>query len=210
MKNHFEHKAEMRKLAEQMTPENHETIVEKMNLLEREYNQERKLELLRNVNGYQSRRRELASQAWEAEETTEDITTADGSLHKVKARKYPKLAAIQYLSITEVKDGKIIEMRINGERFTMYRAKYEYNQPTTYTRPASFDDFLELNNIAKTDITIQQYEEIDEKLQKLNTDIKVQIEQYKKHVDLLNIYTLQSWGIASQNAEHFYTYSLKN
>lgn len=81
--------------------------------------------MLAEVNRKQAQLREYAKQVWECEQPTEDITTADGSLHKVKAKKYPKLAALQYLRLT-FKDGVTTDISVNGEKFQMVKSKYEY------------------------------------------------------------------------------------
>ena len=104
---------------------------------EREIKEVRISQKLNNVNREQSLKREAALLAWEAEQPTEDITTADGSLHKVKARKYPKLAAIQYVRI-KFQDGLTTEINVGGNRFYMFSTKHEYNKPTEDTMPDTF------------------------------------------------------------------------
>jgi hypothetical protein len=162
-------------------------------------------QLLKGVNAKQSRLRELARQAYECEQPTEDITTDSGHFHKTKVKKYPKIAALQYARAT-FKDGLTLDLNINGEKFYMFKSKYEYNKPTEYARPATFAEFLELNNIMVEDMTTEQFNEATEKLQAANDELQKQIAAYKSKLNEINNYALNNWGLTSQQAEHLYTY----
>lgn len=163
-------------------------------------------ELIRNVNAKQARIRDFARQAYECEQPVEDITCSDGSFHKTKVKKYPKIAALQYAR-AEFKDGLILELSINGERFRMFKVKYDYNKPNEYTRPETFADFLELNNIMPEDMTAEKFNEISTKLDDAKKEIEKNIEDYKKKLDVLNHHSLSCWGLVGQSAEHLYTYT---
>lgn len=168
-------------------------------------NLERK-KMIDEVNAKQTRLRELALQAYECEQPAEDVTTNDGYFHKTRVKKYPKLAALQYAR-AEVKDGKITEVRINGERFQMFSTKHEYGKPTEYTRPGTFEDFLRLNCIMVEDLTVEKFNELSKELQKANDKLHKEIEAYRQTRSILEIHKFQHWGLISQNAEHLYTYS---
>lgn len=165
-------------------------------------------QMLKDVNGTQARKRELARQAFECEQPTEDITTADGSLHKVKAKKYPKLASVQYLRMN-FKDGRTTELNINGERFQMFRTKHEYNKDTQYTRPDTFADFLKLNSIQPADITREAFDTFAQKLDEANTELKKAIEKYDQTRQTIDCYMMQNIGLVSQNNTHVYIYEAK-
>jgi len=165
-----------------------------------------KVELLRQVNTKYSRLRDIALQAWECEQPAEDITCSDSSFHKTKVKKYPKIAALSYTS-AKWEDSRIVELRINGEKFRMYRQKYEYNKDTEYIRPESFTDFLALNSIPAKDITLTEYNEISEKLNDLNIELKTNIEKYKNSLESLNYSNLNYWGLIGQHPLHLYEYT---
>lgn len=176
--------------------------------LEAELKEAKVRELLHEVNGKYSRLRDMAKQIWECEIPAEDITTADGSFHKTKVKKYPKISALQYLR-AKWRDGVITEYRYNGETFYMYRTKYEYGKPNEYTRPASFEDFLELNNIPLREITIQEYNEMEAKLNEANEKLREAIKQYDDTIKELSVYTWQCYGLASQSNLNQYEHKMK-
>lgn len=164
-----------------------------------------KIDLIKKVNSKYSRLREIALQAYECEQPTEDITTNDGTFHKTKVKKYPKIAALQYAS-AKWEDNRITSFRINGEQFYMYATKHEYNKDTVYTRPATFSEFLALNNIPEQDITIEQYNTMSEKLKQLNDKLQKDIEDYKNGLESLKISSLSYRGLAGQHNVYLYEY----
>jgi len=208
MKNLQQLKEEKRELVNQLRIDgsDEQKLFARIKHLETQIKDAERIELLQRVNMEQARKRELAIIAWECEQPTEDVTTDNGSLHKTKVRKYPKLAASGCYHV-EWKDGRITELKIGGERFTMHRTKYEYGKPNQYTRPASFNDFLELNSIMQKDLTIEEFNEAAQKVEDANREVKAQMEAYKRKIETLGIYSLSHFGLFGQNAEHFYTYS---
>lgn len=177
--------------------------------LEAELKEAKTRELLADVNGKYNRLRDMAREIWECEIPTEDITTADGSFHKTKVKKYPKIAALQYLR-ANWKDNLINFFEYNGIRFFMYRTKHEYGKPTEYTRPASFEDFLELNLIPLREITIREYHEKGEKLNEANEKLREAIKQYDNTIRELNMHTWQCYGLSSQSNLNQYEHKMKN
>jgi len=164
--------------------------------------------LLAEVNRKQAKKRELALIAWECEQPTEDITTADGSLHKVKAKKYPKLAAVQYLRLS-FKEGRTTILNINGEEFRMFKTKHEYGKPTEYTRPATFAEFLEFNSIEAQEITSEQFAEFSQKLDEATEELKRAIAKYDLERDKIGCYRMQYIGLVNQSSAHLYTYNAR-
>jgi hypothetical protein len=177
----------------------------KIKAIDTRISKERKIALLNSVNQKQARLRELALQAWEAEQPLQDITTNDGSFHAVKVRKYPKLAALKYVS-AKFEDGKLITLRIDGEKFNMYSAHYDYAKPTEYTRPATFDEFLKLNTIMPKDMTLEEFETIIEANEKINNTLKAAIETASAEQKKLNMYSLSYWGLFNQKSEHVHPF----
>lgn len=184
-------------------------VFEQINAIDAEIRKLNQLGLLDRVNKEQSQKRAMALQAWEAEQPTEDITTNDGSLHKVKAKKYPKLAAIPYFR-AQFKDGILFEISTGRETFQMYRTKYEYGKPNTYTRPETFNDFLDLNGIQPETITIDAYLDFENKLNEANKALEDAIKEYENKRNELKVYKFQNIGLVEQSNTHLYKYTPKN
>jgi hypothetical protein len=164
--------------------------------------------MLNNTNAKYERLRNLAKQAYECEQPAEDITNADGSLHKTKSKKYPKLASLQYANAT-FENGLMLKLTVNGEKFNMYACKYESGKENTYTRPATFEDFLKLNSIPIKDITIKEYMKMSEKLNKLNKQLEENIKAYSEQIKDLNVNMFNYWGLINQYNKHVYEYTPK-
>lgn len=197
--------AEKTALLAKLNGSNHNEIFPLLKENENALKQLAKVQLLKDVNSKYSRLRELAKQAFECEQPTEDITTNGGDFHKTKVKKYPKIAALKYADATW-KDDRITKLTINGESFYMYATKHEYNKPTEYTRPETFTDFLKLNTIPTEDITMQQYSAMCDKLDELNRELKADIEKYKQGLESINYSSLSHWGLLGQHNVNLYEY----
>lgn len=206
MKTIQELRSEMQNLRFALTSENYNETVKQMQEIDKQITAAKITDLLNNVNGKQKGLREAAAQAWECEQPAEDITTNTGDFHKVKVKKYPKLEALKYSS-AKFENGFLYELRVNGEKFTMYQKKYNGDQPPTYSRPASFADFLKLNHISPEDITADQFTEIENKIKESNEELESHIKAYSNKMDGLNSYSLQCWNLISQRVNHVYTYT---
>jgi len=193
------------KLCESKNPAD---ILKNIKIIEAQIAELKTKELLTKVNAEQGKKRELARLAWEAEQPTEDITTNDGSLHKVKSKKYPKLSAIPYVRI-DFKDGYTTQLNINGEKFSMYKTQYEYQKPTKYTRPATFLEFLQLNSIESENIDGEDFAQFAKKLNEANSELEKAIETYKQAREKLNVSQMQYIGLVSQQDAHLYIYEAK-
>ena len=183
-----------------------ETALETLTALKEELKQAERIKMLTEVNRKQATLRELAKTAWNCEQPTEDITTNDGSFHKVKIKKYPILASVPYL-YAKFKDNHLTELSISGEKFQMYAVKYDYPNPNQYTRPESFEQFLELNSIQAEDITPQQFNVIVEQLEQAEGKLKEAVKQYETATKKLDVYQLNHLGLLRQSNERLYTYS---
>ena len=182
------------------------TILSQIKEVEAQIKEIKVSEMINKQNAKYSRLREMAKNAWECEQPTEDITTDSGYFHKTKVKKYPKLAALKYAH-ANFKDGKLLELTINGERFNMYAAKYEYNKETEYTRPETFNAFLSLNSIPAETFTIEMFKDVSEKINALNTEIEKHIENYKNELEKLKVHSLNYWGLVRQENAKFYQYT---
>lgn len=167
----------------------------------------KRLQLLTRVNREQAEKRELARLVYEAEQPTVDITNADGTFHATKVKKYPKLAALQYGRATW-KDGRLLIIKAGSEKFTMYIEKTEWKQPTEYTRPETFEDFLSLNGIAAQDITYSEYCQLIDAAEENNKRLEEAINAHSKTQSDLNLYFYSTLGLFEQrNAGHVYKFN---
>lgn len=197
--------AQKNELCNKLDANNHKEVLQQLKENETAIKELNKIDLIKKVNLKYSRLRDMALMAYECEQPTEDITTNDGSFHKTKVKKYPKIAALQYAS-AKWEDNRIVSFRINGEQFYMYQTKHEYNKDTVYIRPATFSEFLALNTIPEKDITIDEYNAMAEKLKELNTKLQKDMEDYKKGLEELKISSLSHWGLTGQHNVNLYEY----
>jgi len=185
-------------------------LIEKINSIDFEIKKLEAINLVNEVNGKQNRLRKLAAELWGCEIPTSDISNSDGSFHAVKVKKYPKLAALKYAYVREFKDNKIIEINVNGERFRMHKCKYHSNNPNEYTRPDTFEQFLELNSIALKDFTIEEYIELSEKINAINKQFEGAVKLFEEQKDALKLHDFSHFGLLNYtNAGHIYKYEPK-
>ena len=193
---------------QKMTPNNVDAILEKLKHIDAQIQIARTAEVLKNVNAKQERLRELAKRVWECEQPTEDITCNDGSLHKVKVKKYPIIAGTPYLRLLFT--GTVnTEMILDGERFTMVRTKYESGKPNVYARPDTFADFLELNTIQAEEISSEQFATFSYSLDEANEELRKAIKKYEQKRKELNTWQMEQIGLVSRNDEHLYIYNAR-
>lgn len=214
MKTKEELKAEQRKLIDSVKFRNEEykLIKPRLNEIEKEINDININELVNNINAKQARIRALAKQVWDCETPKEDVTTIDGSFHKTKVKKYPVLNQLNssgYI-IGKFHDGLLLEINNQGHVFRMYVVEFKgYNEPNEYIRPATFEDFLKLNNVMVQDITVEEYKAFAGKLQELNTKLDHAIEAYEHGRKELNVSLLSYFGMVDQRNLHVYKYEPK-
>ena len=209
MKNLQELETEKRELHAQLdNRENFKEVLAKLKKNEAQITEVKTAQMLERVNVEQAKLREHARLVYDCEQPTEDITCNDGSLHKVKAKKYPKLAALGAYCL-EFKDGRLTELKKDGKTFYMFRTKYEYGKPTEYTRPATFEDFLKLNGIQPAEITRAQFDTFEQELNAANEELKKAIEKYDNTRRMLDTYAMQSIGLVNQSNQHLYIYEAK-
>ena len=199
---------QIQQLRSEINNENYAQIVKEMQYLDKQISSIRITELLSNINAKQSRTRNFAKQAWEAEQPAEDVTTNDGSFHKTKVKKYPNLAAIEYAR-GKYEDGLLTQLNINGEKFTLYEKTYHVGKPCTYTRPETFEKFLEINHIPKENITEAKYAEIGNAIEEANEVLHQQINAYKSKMEELKAYSYLCWEVVTQRSEHLMMYRKK-
>ncbi len=165
-----------------------------------------RLELIKNVNAKHERLRAIAKEVFECEQPSENILCNDGSFHATKIKKYPKLAALKYASGV-LKDGLLYELRVNGETFRLYKTKYEYNKPEEHAKIQDFEEFLNYNSIMAKNITIEEYNEIAQKIEAINNEFKEAAEKFSKQKSELDLYNLNHFGLVSQQSVvHIYEF----
>ena len=186
-----------------------DTIAEQIRRVDAQIKTVKRAEMLSNHNAKQSKMRDLARIAWNCEQPTEDIFTNDGSPHKAKVKKYPNLAAVEYLR-GKFKCGQLVEVSISGHSFQLGQFNYEYNKPDEFTRFGTFSEFLKHNSIQESDLSVTQFNAICNELadaeQKLNEAIKA----YELKKSVLNVYSLSHWGLLRQTSPSLYTYEPNN
>ena len=198
--------AEQRKLIDNITAKNSNSSMERKKEIDTLIKNEKLAILLNNINDKQSKLRELAKKIWECEQPEADITTNDGSFHAVKVRKYPNLAALKYVR-AEFENNRLTVIKIDGFRFNMFRANYKYGEPTTYTRPETFDDFLKLNSIMPQPLALPEFQEIISANEVINDNLKTAFKTAENEREKLNISGLNYFGLFGQHSEHVYTYT---
>lgn len=188
-------------------------ILEKIRAIEAQIKDMQRNQLLTSVNREQAKKRELAALVYSAEQPPADITNADGTFHATKVKKYPILAqlAANHYGRATWQDERLTTIKAGREEFTMYNTKTEYKQPTQYTRPETFEDFLSLNGIAAQDITEQQYNELTEAVEASNKKLQEAMEAHNNEKKRLNLYFYSTLGLFEQrNAGHVYKFESKN
>lgn len=185
-----------------------DAIIEQLNAIENQISLQQRAELLAKVNREQAAKRTEAAKVWECEQPEVDITTNSREFHAVKVKKYPKLAALTYAR-AKFEDGKMIELETGREKFRMFHTEYKSGEPNKYTRPASFEAFLELNNIMLQDMTETEFEAIVEANKAINAEFQAAAAKFSKQKSDLNMHSLSAWGLFSQhNAGHNYEYTV--
>jgi len=184
------------------------SILNQIRQIEQEIKQIERLNALNHLNNKYSKLRELAAKVWQCEQPRIDIFCNDGSLHKTKAKNYPILSSLPYVR-GKYKNGVLLDISTCGESFQMFKIKYEYGKPDEYTRPQTFEEFLYLNSIPRTEISLQEFEEMETRLNTLNEALKIALNAYSKGLEDLNASSLRHWGYLGQNNEHLYKTDLK-
>jgi chaperonin cofactor prefoldin len=178
--------------------------------IENEIKEVKRVNLLNTINSKYKRIREIAQKIWECEIPNEDVICSDGSFHKTKIKKYPKLASLKHTYVKESKGNLLLKISCDGETFDMYIKSYESNKPTVYTRPENFHAFLEENTIPLNDITLIQYDELTEKINQANKELNQAIENYSKIRKELKIFQFETYGLIETRSIQTYQYNTKN
>lgn len=169
------------------------------------------VEMLRKINGKYNAIRDSARAVYSAywvqgERPTEDIITSSGDWHKVKAKKYPTLTAIPYAYGTWNSKENILEsLSVNGEKFNLYVAEYKEGK-TNWRVPNDFMEFLQINNVPQTEITIEEYNQLIRNVEANNKRLKDAISNHSVMEKSLRSYSYACWGVLRQSTEHLHPY----
>ena len=183
------------------TNEEWDELLEKFKAKELELKQAARAEFLADTNRRHDKLRALAVKVWACEQPTEDITTNDGSWHKVKVKKYPNIAALEY-SYGKFREGKLELIHVNGEKFRLLKWIND-------SRPDTFEEFLSINYIMPAPITLEQYEAMNEGLKAAEQELKAAHETYSAKINALDYSIMNSYGLLNQRSETVYTYQVK-
>jgi len=100
---------------------------------------------------------------------------------------------------------------LNGEKFQMYKRKYEYNKPIEYINIDTFEQFLELNSIMLKNITIEEYRQIVLNCENINNEFKQAVERFSAQKNSLNLSLLNYFGLLnSHSVGSIYEFIAKN
>ncbi len=168
-------------------------------------------DLLRKINNKYNAIRDTARAVYSAfwligERPTEDITNANGDWHKVKAKKYPTLTAIPYChGVWNNKENLLESVDVNGEKFQLYVSEYVSGK-TTWRAPKDFAEFLKMNNVPQSEISIDEYNQLIRNVEANNKRLKDAIENHSAMEKCLRSYSYSCWGVLKQSTEHLHPY----
>ena len=182
-------------------------LIKTINAIESQIKELRIIEGLKAWNQKMTDHREKAKIVFDTEVVTEDITTSDGSYHKTKIKKYPKLAALEYCR-GEFKEGLLLVIKYSRYEFKMYKSEYSSKEPTKYIRPETFIEFCTLNSIPDN-LTLQEYKDKVEALNVAHNKLQEAISEYKKETESLELYKLKYSGLFDQYQEYLYLFRTK-
>ncbi len=169
------------------------------------------VEMLRKINGKYNAIRDSARAVYAAfwvqgERPTEDIITSSGEWHKVKAKKYPTLTAIPYgYGTWNSKENTLESINVNGEKFQLYVSEYVSGK-TTWRAPKDFAEFLKMNNVPQSEISIDEYNQLIRNVEANNKRLKDAIENHSAMEKCLRSYSYSCWGVLKQSTEHLHPY----
>ena len=157
---------------------------------------------LEAVNRDQSRLREQARIIYQVEDVPAEVACNDGSPHATRVKKYPVLNSLEYVRLTFNKDGKLEAVKTGLKTWQLIA----YNQTE---RPATFEEFLELNSVQPADITPEELSAVIEENERLNAEFKAACEKFSEGKDKARLSTYAHIGLFQQHsAGHNYEYLL--
>lgn len=157
---------------------------------------------LQTVNRDQARLREQARIIYQIEEVPVEVICNDGTPHASRVKKYPILNSLEYVRVNFNKHGKVETVKTGLKTWQLIA----YNQTE---RPATFEEFLELNSVQPADITPEELSAVIEENERLNAEFKQACEKFSQGKDALNIHKYSYLGLFNQHsAGHNYEYLL--
>lgn len=172
---------------------------DKYNALQKQIADVKRLEHYTKVKTDNDRKRKQAERVWAVISQglpNEDITTNSGSLHSVKAKKYPHLVAgdvrIQW-----------DETRNAYTKAAGYYTGHYIDNGLRYCD--TLEDFLSVNNIEPEGMTFERFCEVEAKAMQLNAELDAAIKHYKSEIDRIGAASMQYLGYFRQNDVRLYT-----
>ena len=157
---------------------------------------------LEAVNRDQSRLREQARIIYKVEDVPAEVACNDGTRHMTRVKKYPVLNSLEYARLTFNKDGKLEAVKTGLKTWQLIA----YNQTE---RPATFEEFLELNSVQPADITPEELSAVIKENERLNAEFKAACEKFSEGKDKARLSTYAHIGLFQQHsAGHNYEYLL--
>ena len=197
-----QHNELLAKLRNEWTQEGADELLQAIHNNEAEQKRLKIAAKLEAVNRDQSRLREQARIIYQVEDVPAEVACNDGTRHMTRVKKYPVLNSLEYARLTFNKDGKLEAVKTGLKTWQLIA----YNQTE---RPATFEEFLELNSVQAADITPEELNAVIKENERLNAEFKAACEKFSEGKSNAKISTYANLGLFQQrNAGHNYEYLL--
>lgn len=197
-----QHDELLTKLRNEWTQEGADELLQAIHNNEAEQKRLKIAAKLEAVNRDQSRLREEARIIYQVEDVPAEVACNDGTRHMTRVKKYPVLNSLEYARLTFNKDGKLEAVKTGLKTWQLIA----YNQTE---RPATFEEFLELNSVQPADITPEELSAVIKENERLNAEFKAACEKFSEGKSNAKISTYANLGLFQQrNAGHNYEYLL--
>jgi len=197
-----QHDELLTKLRNEWTQEGADELLQAIHNNEAEQKRLKIAAKLEAVNRDQSRLREEARIIYQVEDVPAEVACNDGTRHMTRVKKYPVLNSLEYARLTFNKAGKLEAVKTGLKTWQLIA----YNQTE---RPATFEEFLELNSVQPADITPEELSAVIKENERLNAEFKAACEKFSEGKSNAKISTYANLGLFQQrNAGHNYEYLL--
>jgi len=197
-----QHDELLTKLRNEWTQEGADELLQAIHNNEAEQKRLKIAAKLEAVNRDQSRLREQARIIYKVEDVPAEVACNDGTRHMTRVKKYPVLNSLEYARLTFNKAGKLEAVKTGLKTWQLIA----YNQTE---RPATFEEFLELNSVQPADITPEELSAVIKENERLNAEFKAACEKFSEGKSNAKISTYANLGLFQQrNAGHNYEYLL--
>lgn len=194
-------KNELNDLRDKLFNQNEEIRKEILKQYKEKETELKELKQLTELNKYNkehAEKREKAKIIFELEKVDLNDITNDGQINKTRLNKYPKCKELEYLFFCS-QDFKANYYEIN------YSGKWKvfYYENGEYKKITDFNHFLSLNYIEPKEITLKQFKQIENKINKQLLKMKEAERKLSELREEINPYYYN--GLLSQQSNTYYT-----